>query len=207
MNPRNAPRLDAALYIDIPSIVALAARCTAAAPDLPGLADVDVRRFMRMAASVDPRPMLLDEEFDVRFRFELFAAMVTPLADLTRCYALAYDLKQGRDDAFSIYLDTLTFTVHALCAGLELFASIRSSATRAPEPVRRTITEAQRVFGKELSLLLLRLTHVLDRPDLLTADEAVTLTCAMGYAAQQLARPGNGPASPASRHVDAERGC
>ena len=149
--------------------------------------------------------MLLDEEFSLRFRFELFAAMVVPLTELARCYAQVQDARRGRDDMFSIHLEAVTFTVQTLCAGMELFASINACAVRSTERVRRAIVDAQQVFARELAALLRRVSGILEAADLLSDDEAVTLACTMAYAARHLAVAGSGRPSVNERHIDAMR--
>jgi len=186
MFPQDGEPSYAALFIDVPGIAALASRCARSMPALPGPHDAEVSRFMKMAGGVDPRPMLLDQEFDLHFRFDTFSALVEPLVVLAQCYGDCIDWRRPRDDRFTVYIQVLTLTVRTLCAGLELFEAIRTSTSAAAEAARTTIAEATGVFESELSQLLAGVSDVLECQDLLSLDEVVALGCAVVAAPQRL---------------------
>jgi hypothetical protein len=195
MSPPDREPTYAPLFIDVPAVAALAARCARSLPALPGPQDAQVARFMRMASGVDPRPMLLDEDFDLRLRFDMFSELVEPLVVLAQCYGDCIDWRRPRDDRFTVYIPVLTLTVRTLCAGLELFAAIRTSMATAADPARTTIADAAGIFESELSQLLAGVAEVLERQDLLSLDEVVALGCAVVAAPRRL-RPAAWPSAP-----------
>jgi hypothetical protein len=176
MNAFPSASVSASLYVNIAAIAALARRCADREAELPGLDDAGIRDFMRMARLVDPRPMLLDSEFDLRYRFDTFGNLVEPLSDLVDRYGAKVDAERGRGDYQAIYLKILTFSIRTLCAGLELLACAQNSATNAQQRARTTLEEALGTFQIGLDLLMTRFTRILEQPVVLDDDEAIELS-------------------------------